>query len=234
MTYDDVMRELYSLADEKFRAFTVRLLRCRREVAGVRTPALRRLGKRIKKEFPGFVEEFFARPSVTHEEVLLAGWQTGRDYDANVRLFSRLIPIMDSWAQTDQTITAFDWAPDKEKLISDLGFLLDGGEYEKRAYVMLLMTNCMTADTFYITERELPRVRFGEYYVDMMRAWYFATALAKRWDDAFPYLQGGALDPWTRRAAIRKALESYRITPAQKDCLRALRASLQGTSAPQP
>lgn len=211
MTYDDVMRELYSLADEKFRAFTVRLLRCRREVAGVRTPALRRLGKRIKKEFPGFVEEFFARPSVTHEEVLLAGWQTGRDYDANVRLFSGLIPIMDSWAQTDQTITAFDWAPDKEKLISDLGFLLDGGEYEKRAYVMLLMTNCMTADTFYITERELPRVRFGEYYVDMAAAWLLCEAAIKLPERGNALLGMPFVTPSVRKKTLGKMRDSFRI-----------------------
>ena len=66
-------------------------------------------------------------------------------------------------------------------------------------------------------------IRSDEYYINMMIAWYFATALAKRWDDALPYLQEHRLDPWTHNKAIQKAVESRRITPEQKEYLRSLK-----------
>ena len=68
------------------------------------------------------------------------------------------------------------------------------------------------------------RIRSGEYYVNMMRAWYFATALAVRWDEILPYIESDKLDEWTRRKTIQKACESYRITPERKKLLRQLRS----------
>ena len=66
-------------------------------------------------------------------------------------------------------------------------------------------------------------LRSEEYYVNMMRAWYFATALAKRYEDILPYLEGDALDPWTHNKAIQKATESYRVSPEQKAHLKGLK-----------
>ena len=74
---------------------------------------------------------------------------------------------------------------------------------------------------------EYPRIVAGirseEYYVNMMRAWYFATALAKQYDAVLPYLQNHRLDEWTHNKAIQKARESFRITPEQKEYLRTLK-----------
>ena len=76
MNYEDVLNELDGLSEEKFKAFTVRLLRTRRFVYGVRTPLLRKLGRRIRSEYPDYITDFFGRENVSHEEILLAGWQT--------------------------------------------------------------------------------------------------------------------------------------------------------------
>ncbi|WP_439431434.1 hypothetical protein [Segatella copri] len=78
-----------------------------------------------------------------------------------------------------------------------------------------------TKETEYL---EIPAsVRSDEYYVKMMVAWFFATALAKQWDQAIPYIEQNRLVPWTHNKTIQKAIESYRITPEQKEYLRTLK-----------
>ena len=71
--------------------------------------------------------------------------------------------------------------------------------------------------------KKVAEVKSDEYYVNMMRAWYFATALAKQYDQIIPYLEEQRLDTWTHNKTIQKAIESYRITPEQKSYLRTLR-----------
>jgi len=66
-------------------------------------------------------------------------------------------------------------------------------------------------------------LRSDEYYVNMMIAWYFATALAKHYDEILPYIRDRKLDTWTHNKTIQKAVESYRISAEQKDELRAMR-----------
>ena len=95
--------------------------------------------------------------------------------------------------------------------------------YTVRFAIGMLMEHFLEEDF----EPEYPdmvsQIRSDEYYVNMMRAWYFATALAKQYDRILPYLQENRLDPWTHNKTIRKAVESYRITPEQKTYLRSLR-----------
>ena len=84
--------------------------------------------------------------------------------------------------------------------------------------------------SFYLDEAFEPEylelaagVRSEEYYVNMMRAWYFATALAKQYDKILPFIEKQKLDVWTHNKTIQKAIESYRITPEQKEYLRGLK-----------
>ncbi len=219
MTYDDLLGELDALSEEKFRAFTVRLLNTGRRVLGVRTPALRSLAKRVRACFPDFIPEFFARSEVTHEEVLIAGWQTGKDYGENIRLLLRLIPLMDSWAQTDQVIGRFGWAKDKTRLVRDFERFILGGEYEKRAFVVMLMTNCMDAENFRLIEEYLPRVPFGEYYVDMAAAWLLCEAVLRFPDRGNALLASPFVTPSVRKktgSKLRDSLRSRRHTAAKE------------------
>ena len=66
-------------------------------------------------------------------------------------------------------------------------------------------------------------IRSEEYYINMMKAWYFATALAKQYDAALPFIEEQRLDKWSHNKAIQKSVESYRITPDQKEYLRSLK-----------
>ena len=63
-------------------------------------------------------------------------------------------------------------------------------------------------------------VKSSEYYINMMRAWYFATALAKKWENTIPYIENNLLDEWTHKKTVRKAIESFRISKEQKEYLR--------------
>ena len=211
MTYEDVLNELSALAEEKFRAFNIRLLRTRRFVYGVRTPLLRKLGRRIKKEYPGFISDFFGRETVSHEEILLAGWQTGNDYRSNIVLLSRLIPIMDSWAQTDQVICKFAWAEDKSALVRDLARFKDGSEFERRAFIVMLMTNCMSENDFRLIEEILPQMRFGEYYVDMAAAWLLCEGVIKFKERGQALLSAPFVTPSVLCKTKSKMRDSFRI-----------------------
>ena len=70
---------------------------------------------------------------------------------------------------------------------------------------------------------EAAKIRSDEYYVNMMTAWYFATALAKHYDEVLPFIEQHRLDTWTHNKAIQKAIESYRVTDEHKAYLRSLK-----------
>ena len=224
MNYDDVFAELTALADAKYKAFNARIVNTGLPVYGVRTPALRSLAKRIKSVYPTFADDFFARAAYSYEEVLLCGWQLGKDYDENVRLLKRLIPRMDSWAHTDQIIGKFAWVKEPERLLAAFDYLRYGGEYEVRAYVMLLFGLCVTAERLPIIFRALPDVPLGRYYVDMAVAWLICEVVVKFYDDGVRLLSSPYLTPWVVRKAVSKCRDSFRLTPEQKDFLRDLAA----------
>ena len=211
MNYEDVLNELDGLSEEKFKAFTVRLLRTRRFFYGVRTPLLRKLGRRIRREYPDYITDFFGRENVSHEEILLAGWQTGKDYPHNITLLSRLVPLMDSWAQTDQVIYKFAWAKDKSALIRDLSGLTACGEFGRRAFIVALMTNCMTESDFHLIEEYLPGMRFGEYYVDMAAAWLLCEGVIKMGERGEALLSAPFVTPSVLSKAKSKMRDSFRI-----------------------
>lgn len=228
MNYDDVLSELSALADEKYKAFSVRIINTGLYVHGVRTPVLREFAKRIKKEYPTFAEDFFARGEYSYEEVLLCGWQLGKDYDENVRLLKKLFPRMDSWAHTDQVINKFTWVKDPERLLADFDYLKSGGECETRAYVMLMFATCVTADRLRLIFRELPSVPLGRYYVDMAVAWLICEVIVKYYDDGVKMLSSDYLTPWVVKKAVSKCRDSFRLTSEQKDYLRSFVASVSG------
>lgn len=146
-----------------------------------------------------------------------------RDYGETVAALESFLPHVDNWATCDLLHPrAFDKRP--EALPDQLfRWLQSDGTYTVRFAMGMLMS-------LYLDEAFRPRyadwvagVKSEEYYVNMMAAWYFATALAKRWDDVFPYLTDHRLPVWTHNKAIQKAIESRRISPEQKQILRSLK-----------
>ena len=130
---------------------------------------------------------------------------------------------MDNWAVCDQLSPPI-FKKHKKALLDNIGkWLSCGHEYTVRFGIGMLMRYYL-GDEFRIEyPRKVALVQSDEYYVNMMRAWYFATALAKQYDQILPFIEERKLDVWTHNKSIQKAIESYRITPEQKVYLKTLK-----------
>ena len=193
-------------------------------VIGVRMPALRKLVKDFA-ETPEAAEFLKALPHRYYEENNLHGLLISamRDYDRAVAALDAFLPYVDNWATCDLIRPKVFQKHLPELLEKIQVWLASDHTYTVRFGLEMLMT-CYLDDAFRPEYLELAAgVRSGEYYVNMMIAWYFATALAKQYDAALPYLRERRLDPWIHNKAIQKAIESYRVTDEQKAYLRTLK-----------
>ena len=221
-----VRAELFALADAGFRTFNAGLIPTMPEerIIGVRMPALRKLEGRLAKE--GVGEAYLAAcPHAYLEEDELCGLVINREraYDAAVRKLEEFLPHVDNWAVCD-LIKPMAFKDRPEGLEGQaFSWMRSGRTYTVRFGVEVLM-NFFLDDGFRTAQLDqAAAVPVGDYYVEMAVAWYFATALAKRWDETIPYLEERRLPAATHARAIQKARESYRITPEQKDYLRTLK-----------
>ncbi len=222
----EIRDRLFALQDPEYRLFQSKLMptvdpAC---VIGVRIPALRKLSRELAgtEQAAAFVRQL---PHDYYEENNLHGFLIAslRDYGETVAALESFLPHVDNWATCDLLHPrAFDKRP--EALPDQLfRWLQSDRTYMVRFAMGMLMS-------LYLDEAFRPEyadwvagVKSEEYYVNMMAAWYFATALAKRWDDVFPYLTDHRLPVWTHNKAIQKAIESRRISPEQKQILRSLK-----------
>ncbi len=223
---DEIVSLLRQRADEGYRAFHMRLVPNVEpaRILGVRVPEVRALARSLAgtPEAETFLREL---PHEYYEENNLHAFllERERDYGALIEGLNRFLPFVDNWATCDSLSPAlFKKHPDG---LPEQAFqwMQSDQTYTVRFGIGVLMR-------YYLDEGFRPEyaervaaVRSEEYYVRMMVAWYFATALAAREEDVLPYLTGRRLDPWTHRKAIRKAIESNRITPERKQFLRTLR-----------
>ena len=223
-----VRDELRSRAEPALASFNAKIIPTLppERILGVRMPVLRKMAKRLLAAPEGQAEAYLAaQPHFYLEENELHGLLLNdeRDYPAALRKLEDFLPQVDNWAVCDLLKpAAFADRPDglEEQAFA---WMADGHAYTRRFGVSVLM-NFFLDDGFDARQLDaaaaLPQ---GDYYADMMVAWYFAEALARRWDDAIPYLEGRRLPPDTHAKAIQKARESRRISPEQKDYLRSLR-----------
>lgn len=196
----------------------------RDEIIGIRVPKLRALAKELKgtDEIKAFRREL---PHKYYEENLLHIYSIEdiKDYDECLAETERFLPYMNCWAVTDnRTPRAF--MKNRDRLIGEVCRWIKSTEtYTCRYGLHMLMSQYLDED-FKGEYLELASsVRSDEYYVNMMNAWLFATALAKQWDTTIPYIENNHLDKWTHNKTIQKSIESYRITPEQKSYLRTLK-----------
>lgn len=222
----EIQQRLFELQDKGYRAGSVKLNPSvdPDTIIGVRIPALRKLAKELKgtDEASGFLVEL---PHQYFEEYLLHGFLIGyiRDFDEGLQETERLLPFLNSWALTDSLrIKSFDRAP--EKLLPHIDrWLCSAHPYTVR-YGILCLMNYFLGDRFDPSCLDkVAAVESDEYYVNMMAAWYFATALAKQYEATLPYLESKKLSKWVHNKTIQKAVESYRITDAQKIYLKRLK-----------
>ena len=221
-----IFERLCALAEPEYKAFNAKLLPNLdpAQILGVRTPALRALAKEL---LGTEAAELFlaALPHRYQEENLLHAFLLAleKDYSRGLARAEAFLPFVDNWAVCDQmSLPCFQ--KHREALAAVIpGWLGSGHCYTVRFGIKQLM-DLFLGEAFDPAYPEaVAAVRSEEYYVNMMRAWYFATALAKQWDAILPWFTGRRLDPWTHRKAIQKAVESLRITTEQKELLRGLR-----------
>ena len=223
----EIREELFRLRDEKYRDFQGKLLPTveRETMIGVRTPELRRFAKALLKReevslFLGALPHRYFDENQLHAFLL----SEIRDFGRCLEGVERFLPYIDNWATCDQ-LSPKVFARHRGELIEPVrGWIRSGRTYMVRFGIGMLMQHFLE-DAFDPAYPEMvAEIRSEEYYVNMMTAWYFATALAKRYEAVLPFLEERRLAPWTHSKAIQKALESYRIKPEQKAYLRSLKA----------
>ena len=221
-----VRERLFALRDGDYAAFQTKLTPgvAPESFIGVRVPELRKLAKELagSPEAAAFLAEL---PHAYFDENMLHGLLvTGmRDRAECIIETERFLPYVDNWAVCD-TLAPRVLAKDKPALLGDIRrWAASERVYTCRFGIGMLMRFFLDAD-FSPELLEIPAaVRSEEYYVRMMAAWFFATALAKQWDAALPYIEGGRLDKWTHNKTITKACESFRVPAEHKAYLRGLR-----------
>lgn len=222
----NIVEELFKLQDEEYGNFHAKLVPTvqRETIIGVRVPNIRKLA-RLLKNSPEQKEFLQCLPHRYYEENMLHGILISqiKDYDDCISHLDAFLPFVDNWAVCD-SMSPKCFAKNKEKLIKDAERWISSHKvYTCRFGIGMLMAHFLDEDFREEYADAVARIRSDEYYVNMMIAWYFATALAKQWEKIIPYIENRRLSVWTGNKAIQKAVESYRITPEQKTYLRTLR-----------
>ena len=221
-----LQKQLFELQDLKYRDFHSKLMpeTDKETVIGIRTPVLRKFAK----EFAGTSEaEAFLRqlPHRYYEEnnlhmMLITGI---KDYEKCMEEIQRFLPCIDNWATCDYPAPKC-FARHKDQVLEEAKRWISSGETYVIRYGIGMLMRLFLDEDFSAEYLEMAAaVQSQEYYVNMMIAWYFATALAKQWDATVPYIEHHKLPDWVHRKTIQKAVESYRITPEQKEYLKGFR-----------
>lgn len=228
MTNEEIRQELFSLQDKEYRAFQIKLIPTvdPETVIGTRTPALRAFGKHLVKEgeAEGFLTEL---PHSYFDENQLHAFILSevKDEERCFQEVERFLPYVDNWATCDQ-LSPKAFKKNRERLLLYIRkWILSDEVYTIRFAIGMLMQHYLDEDFKLEYPEMVAQVQSEEYYVNMMIAWYFATALAKQYDAVIPFIEKQRLQPWTHNKAIQKAVESRRISPEQKDYLRSLKAA---------
>ena len=232
MTIEEIRSELFRLQDTTYRDFQGKLLptvepAC---IIGVRTPELRKLAKRLAGD--DVCSDFLrAVPHLYFDENQLHAFLISeiKDFGTCLEAVERFLPYIDNWATCDQLSPNVFKRRHSELLEAVRRWVRSTGVYTVRFGIGMLMQHFLDEDFDLSYPEMVAEIRSDEYYINMMIAWYFATALAKQYDAVIPFLEQRRLDDWTHNKAIQKALESRRLPAERKDYLRGLK--IKGKSA---
>ncbi len=221
-----IQERLFALQDLDYRTFLAPLVPGVEpaRIIGVRTPAVRKLAREIRKE--GAAEAFLSElphPYLEENGLHAALLCDEKDFTRCLEQVERFLPFIDNWATCDGLNPACFKKHRAELLERVPVWLHSERTYTIRFGIGVLMHHFLDGDFCPACLEWVAALRSEEYYVNMMIAWYFATALAKQYEAALPYIENRRLDRWTHNKSIQKAIESYRVPEARKACLRTLR-----------
>ena len=228
MSRMEITKRLFELQDEKYADFQAKLTPGipRESFIGVRVPEVRKLAKSYYKdsESAAFLQEL---PHQYYDENMLHGLVLSemKDFEACVKAVDAFLPYVDNWAVCD-IMSPKVFKKHKEELLPVIKrWVASDQVYTCRFGMEMLMSHYLDQDYKPEYLEIVADVHSEEYYVNMMIAWFFATALAKQWDTVIPYIEENRLEPWVHNKTIQKARESYRITPEQKEYLKGLKST---------
>lgn len=221
-----IRQRLLELQDPGYRDFQAALIPNvdREKIIGVRTPALRKYARELRgsAEAEAFLR---ALPHESYDENNLHGMLISeiRDYADCVAALDRFLPYVDNWATCD-LMSPRAFKKRRTALLADIRRWIASGEtYTVRFGIEMLMTHFLDEDFREEYLAWVADVHSEEYYVRMMQAWYFATALAKQYEAAVVYIEQKRLESWTHNKAIQKARESFRVSDERKAYLKTLK-----------
>lgn len=224
-----IQQELFALQDEKYQSFQGKLVPNidAQTIIGVRVPQLRALAKQLYRQKEDYnIEDFFTNlPHSYYEENLLHSFliEQIKDFDECMAQFEKFLPFIDNWAVCDTC------HPKVFKKHSDVilqkakAWVKDSEPYTIRYGISCFMCYFLDENFDAAHFDHVCAVTSDEYYVKMMQAWYFATALAKQWQAAVKIIEEKRLSPWVHNKTIQKACESFRVTDEHKAYLRTLK-----------
>ena len=223
---NEILQRLFALQDMTYKDFQAKLMPTvdKETIIGVRTPLLRKLAKELAKR-EGIGAYLDDLPHQYYDENNLHGFILceDKDFARTVERVDAFLPYVDNWATCD-LLSPKVFAKHKAELLAPIQrWLASDRTYTVRFGIEMLMSHYLDADFAPEYPVWVAAVESGEYYVNMMIAWYFATALAKQYDAVLPYLTERRLSTWTHNKTIQKAVESYRITDEQKAYLKLLK-----------
>ena len=226
MNATDIRSKLFELQDIKYRDFQAKLIPTVTpdSVIGVRTPELRKFAKQLVKEsdtaeFLNDLPHKYFDENQLHAFIL----SEMKDYVVCIDKVNTFLPYVDNWATCDQMSPKI-FKKNRNDLLTYINKWIASDEtYTIRFGVGMLMEHFLDEDFDLSYPEMVARLRSDEYYVNMMIAWYFATALARQYESIIPYIEEKRLAVWTHNKAIQKSVESYRITPEQKTYLKSLK-----------
>ena len=226
MKRNEIVAELFRLQDKEYARMQAKIIPTVSpdRIIGVRTPVLRDFAKSLSKdqdigEFLSYLPHQYFDEDQLHAFVI----SLERDFDKCIAEVDAFLPFIDNWATCDQlSPKAFKKEP--EKLLPYIQIWIKSDKtYTVRFAIGLLMQHFLDDHFDLKYADEVAGIRSEEYYIRMMIAWYFATALAKQYELVLPYLEDKRLDDWVHSKTIQKSIESYRITDEQKAYLRTLK-----------
>ena len=222
----DWQKKLHARQDLKYRDMQIRIIPSADpgSIIGVRTPALRDMAKEMLRsgEYKTFLKEL---PHTYFEENQLQAIIISeiKDYDECMEELEKFLPFTDNWATCDQMTPKVLRKHRKELLEHIQKWIVSEKTYTVRFGIKMLMDHFLDEDYDPAYPAMVAGLRSEEYYINMMIAWYFATALAKQYESVLPFIEEKRLDDWTHSKAIQKSIESRRLTEEQKAYLRSLK-----------
>lgn len=226
MNLNEIRVELFKMQDMDYRDFNSKLIPTvdKESMIGIRTPDLRKYAKQLGKSSDA-IEFLQTLPHKYFDENQLHAFIISeiKDFKSCVDRVNEFLPYVDNWATCDQLSPKVFKKHHKELITYIKEWLKSDKVYTLRFGIGMLMEHFLDEDFDILYPETVSKIRSGEYYINMMIAWYFATALAKRYESIIPFIENNSLDIWTHNKAIQKAVESLRISDEKKEYLKSLK-----------